>query len=51
MINTTDFLDALRSFERIAKQNDIQTSLKIPVKKHLLNELEKLENEIRDVDL
>ena len=51
MINTTKFLDALRSFEHIAKQNDIKTSLKIPVKRHLLNELRKLENEMRDVDL
>ena len=51
MINTTDFLDALRNFEYVAKQKDIPTSLKIQVEKHLLNELWKLENEIRDVDL
>ena len=51
MINITDFLDALRSFEHIAKQKDLPTSLKIQVKKHLLNELEFLKDQIIDVDL
>ena len=51
MINTTDFLDALRSFEYVIKQKHISKDFKIQAKKHLLNELEKLENEIRDVDL
>lgn len=51
MINTTDFLDALRNFEYVAKQKDLPKDLKVEVKKHLLNELERLKRNIDYVDL
>ena len=51
MINTTDFLDALRSFEHIAKQKDLPKDLKVGVKIHLLNELNRLGSAICNIDL
>lgn len=51
MINTTDFLNALRSFENVARSTHLSTALKIEVKKDLLNEVEKLKNQIDEVDL
>lgn len=51
MINTTDFLDALRNFEYVANQKDLPISLKIQVKKHLFNELSKVEEAIYNIDL
>ena len=51
MINTTDFLDALRNFEYVAKQKDIPKDLKVGLKIHLLNELNRLGSDICDVDL
>jgi hypothetical protein len=51
MINTTDFLNALRSFEYEAEQKHIPTEFKIKVRDNLLNEVEKLKGEIEAVDL
>lgn len=51
MINTTDFLDALRSFEYVAKQTDLPKDIKVKAKKHLLYEHSKLEDDICEVDL
>jgi hypothetical protein len=51
MINTTDFLNALRSFEYESEQKHIPTEFKIKVRDNLLNELEKLKGEIKAVDL
>ena len=51
MINTTDFLNALRHFEHAAKSKHWSTALKIEVKKDLLDEVEKLKNQINEVDL
>ena len=50
MINTTDFLNALRHFENVARATHLSTALKIEVKKDLLNEVEKLKNQINEVD-
>jgi len=50
MINTTDFLDALRNFEYVAKQN-LPKDLKVNAKIHLFNELERLKRKIDYVDL
>ena len=46
MINTTDFLNALRSFEYVAEQKDLPMFLKTQLKKQLLNELSKVEEAI-----
>lgn len=51
MINTTDFLNALRSFEYESEQKHIPTELKIKVRENLLNEVEKLIEQINEVDL
>ncbi len=51
MINTTDFLDALRSFEYVVEQKNLTTDLKTQVKKQLLNELSKVEEAIYNIDL
>ena len=51
MINTTDFLDALRNFEYIANQKDLPKDLKVDLKIHLLNELNKLGSAICNIDL
>ena len=51
MINTTDFLDALRNFEYVAKQKDLPKDLKVNAKIHLFNELERLKRKIDYVDL
>ena len=51
MINTTDFLDALRYFEKISEEHEHEIDFKIKVKKDLLNELEFLKYQIIDVDL
>lgn len=51
MINTTDFLNALRSFEYVADSKYLSTELKIKVRADLLNEVEKLKQQINEVDL
>ena len=51
MINTTNFLDALRYFEKISEEDEHEIYFKIKVKKDLLNELEFLKDQIIDVDL
>lgn len=51
MINTTDFLNALRSFEYVAEQKNLSKDLKTQVKKQLLNELSKLVEAICNIDL
>ena len=51
MINTTDFLNALRLFEYVDEVKLYPPALKIEVKKDLLNELEKLKDKINEVDL
>ena len=51
MIYTTDFLNALRNFESVAKKTYLTIEMKIEAKKDLLNELEKLKGEINEVDL
>ena len=51
MINTTDFLNALRNFEHAASSKHYSTALKIEVKENLLNKLEKLKDQINEVDL
>lgn len=51
MINTTDFLDALRNFEYVAKQKDFSKYFKIKAKEYLLKELKRIENQIKNVDL
>ena len=49
MINTTDFLNALRHFEHVAESKHLSTDLKIEAKKHLLYELGKVEADIYDI--
>lgn len=51
MINTTDFLIALRIFEYEAEQKHLPVEFKIKVRKDLLNEVEKLKQQINEVDL
>ena len=51
MINTTDFLNALRSFEYVAEQKNLPKDLKERLKIHLLNEIDKLVEDIWDVKL
>lgn len=51
MINTTDFLNALRLFEHSANSNHLPTELKIKVRDNLLAEVEKLKDQINEVDL
>ena len=50
MINTTDFLNALRLFEHVAESKHLQT-LKIKVRDDLLNEVERLKQQINEVNL
>ena len=51
MINTTDFLNALRHFEYVAESKHLPTALKIEAKKNLLYELGKVEADIYDIDI
>ncbi len=51
MINTTDFLNALRLFEHVSESKHLSTQLKIKVRADLLNEVEKLKDQINEVDL
>lgn len=51
MINTTDFLNALRLFEHVADSKHLSTQLKIKVRKILLDEVEILKQQINEVDL
>lgn len=51
MINTTDFLNALRYFENIAESKHLSTAFKIKVRENLLNEVERLKHQINEVDL
>ena len=51
MINTTDFLNALRNFEHVAESKHLPTQLKIKVRDNLLDEVEKLKQQINEVYL
>ncbi len=51
MINTTDFLNALRLFEHVADSKLLAVELKIKVRADLLDEVEKLKQQINEVDL
>jgi len=51
MINTTDFLNALRLFEHVAESKHLPTQLKIKARDNLLDEVEKLKDQINEVDL
>ena len=51
MINTTDFLNALHLFEHAAKSKHWSTAFKIQAKEILLGEVEKLKQQINEVDL
>jgi len=51
MINTTDFLDYLRLFEHIAGSKHFPVEIKIKVRGYLIAELEKLKQQINEVDL
>ena len=51
MINTTNFLNALRLFENAADSKHLPTQLKIIVRKNLLDDVEKLKDQINEVDL
>ena len=51
MINTTDFLNALRLFENAADSDYLPISMKIDVRDDLLGEVEKLKQQINEIDL
>ena len=51
MINTTDFLNALRYFEYVAESKHFSTDSKVEAKKNLLYEIDKVVADIVDVDL
>ncbi len=51
MINTTDFLDALRNFEYVAKQKDLPKDLKIKAREEVIFQLGLLEDDICNIDL
>ena len=51
MINTTDFLNALRLFEHAANSKHFSTDFKIEARRNLLCELGKVEAEICDIHL
>ena len=51
MINTTKFLNVLRLFEHVAELNYSPTELKIKVRDNLLDEVERLKQQINEVDL
>ena len=51
MINTTDFLNALLLFEYGAEQKHLPVEFKIKVRAALLDEVEKLKQQINEVDL
>lgn len=51
MINTTDFLNALRLFEYVANSKLSAAELKIKVKDNLLFQVEMLKDQINEVDL
>ena len=51
MINTTDFLNALRLFEHIVDSNYLPIELEIKVRDMVLNEVEKLKQQINEVYL
>ena len=51
MINTTDFLNALRHFEHVAESDDLPIALKKDVKDSLLHQVEILKQQINEVDL
>lgn len=51
MINTSDFLNYLSLFEHASKSKHFPVEIKIKVRGYLINELEKLKNQINEVDL
>ena len=51
MINTTDFLNALRLFEHIVDSNCLPIELEIKARDMVLNEVERLKQQINEVDL
>lgn len=51
MINITDFLDALRTFETVEKKEYLPKQLKRQAKIYLLVELDRMKNQIENVDV
>ena len=51
MINTTNFLNALRYFEYINEFKHFPVVFKIKERTNLLDEIEKLKEQINEVDL
>ena len=51
MINTTDFLNYLSLFEHASKSKHFPVEVKIKVRGYLIAELEKLKDQINEVDL
>jgi len=51
MINTTDFLDALRTFEAVEKKEYLPNHFKRQAKIYLLIEIDRIKNQIENVDL
>ena len=51
MINTSDFLDALRAFEAVAKKEHLPEFFKRQVKIYLLTEIDRIKKQIENVDL
>ena len=51
MINTTDFLNYLRLFEHASESKHFPVEIKIKVRGYLIAELEKLKDQINEVDL
>ena len=51
MINTTDFLNYLGLFEHASKSKHFPVEVKIKVRGYLIAELEKLKDQINEVDL
>lgn len=51
MINTTDFLNALRNFEYVVEQKNLPKNIKEQLKIHLLSEIDTLVLDICNIDL
>jgi hypothetical protein len=51
MINTTDFLNYLGLFEHASKSKHFPVEIKIKLRGYLIAELEKLKDQINEVDL
>ena len=51
MINTTDFLNYLRLFEHASESKYFPVEIKIKIRGYLIAELERLKDQINEVDL